>query len=126
MNWRKLLIGILGLAFAIECLWPIGGFLAPEKLLEAFKIQSTPDALFLTFVLAWCLLFVAVICGLALRLVLRNDPKGWTLSYLLGLWWVGIGGTLFLRYGKVENLFLDGLKGALIFAFAWGSRPPKN
>jgi hypothetical protein len=126
MNWRKVLVGILGLALVIECLWPIGGFLVPEKLLDGFKIAPTADTLFLTFVLTWCLLFVAIICAITLRLVIQNNPVGWTLSYALGLWWVGIGGSLFLLYGKVENLFLDGLKGAIIAVSAWASRPSKK
>jgi hypothetical protein len=119
---RKLLIAVLVLAFVIEVLWPVGGFFAPETLLQGFKIGVTPDVLFLVFVLAWCLLFVAIICGLALRWVLRGEPAGWSLCYVLGLWWIGIGGTLFLRYGKVENLFLDAVKGAVLTACAWASR----
>jgi hypothetical protein len=120
---RKLLIGILGLSFGIECLFPIGGFMLPEKTLEIFQVGVTNDTRFLAFIASWCLLFVAIICGLALRWVLRGDPRGWTLSYILGLWWVGIGGSLFLVYGRVDNLFLDGVKGALLTAAAYASRP---
>ena len=123
MNSRKLLIAILGLAMVIEFLWPLGGFLAPDMLIGAFKMTVTPDVSFLTFVLSWCLLFVAIICTLALLLVKKSQPLGWTLSYILGLWWIGIGGSLFLIYGKVENLFLDAVKGALICAAAYASRP---
>ena len=122
MGARKGLIGILTVAFIIEVLWPVAGFFAPEFLIAQFKMTPTPEVLFLTFVLSWCLLFVAIICGLALKLVLKSASMGWTLSYILGLWWVGIGGSLFLLHGKIENLFLDGLKGAIICVFAYLSR----
>ncbi len=122
MNARKLLIAILTVSLVIEVLWPVFGFFFPGLLLELFKMAPTPDVHFLAFVISWCLLFVALICGYALKLVLKNHPTGWTLSYILGLWWVGIGGSLFLLHGKIENLFLDGLKGALIVAAAYASR----
>lgn len=123
MNSRKLLIGILTLALIIELAWPILGFFAADFLIAQFKMTPTPDVSFLAFVLSWCLLFVAVICGLTLRLVIKGQALGWTLSYALGLWWVGIGGSLFLIYGRVDNLLLDGLKGAVIVAAAYASRP---
>jgi Na+-driven multidrug efflux pump len=122
MNARKALIAILTLSLVIEILWPVFGFLAPTFLLELFKMTPTPDLHFLAFVISWCLLFVALVCGYALRQVLRNQPSGWTLSYILGFWWVGIGFSLFFAYGKLENLFLDGVKGALIVAATYASR----
>lgn len=122
MSARKLLIAILSLSLLIEVAWPVLGFFATDFLLELFKIPSTPDVVFLAFVLSWLLLFVAIICGLALKLVLANQAMGWTLCYILGLWWVGIGGGLFLVHGRVDNLLLDGLKGALLFAAAYASR----
>ncbi len=122
MNARKALIAILTVALVIEVLWPVVGFFAPSFLLELFKMAPTPDVSFLAFVISWCLLFVAIVCALALKLVLKNQAMGWTLSYILGFWWVGIGGSLFLIHGKIENLFLDGLKGALIVAAAYASR----
>ena len=122
MNSRKVLIGILSLSLLIEIAWPVLGFFFPDFLIAQFKMTPTPDVSFLTFVLSWCLLFVALVCGLALRLVLQNKAMGWTLSFILGWWWVGIGGSLFLIYGRVDNLLLDGLKGAIIVAAAFASR----
>lgn len=122
-GWRKALLIVLGVAFGIEVLWPLGGFLAPSALLQLFKIGETPDTLFLTFVLAWCLLLVALVCGYAFLLVKRSERAGWALSQILGWWWVGIGGTLFLFHGKWENLILDAFKGALIVVFAYQSKP---
>lgn len=119
---RKVLIGILGLAFLVECLFPLGGFFLPETALGLFKVGVTPDTLFLGYVSTWCLLFVAIICGLALHWVLKNETAGWTLSYILGAWWIGIGSALYFVYGRVDNLFLDALKGAIILGSAVASR----
>ena len=123
MAAKRVLVGILGLAFAIECLFPIGGFLFPARTLGLFGVGVTQDTLFLSAVSTWCLLFVAAVCGLAFVWVVRDDPVGWTLSYVLGTWWIGIGLALFLGYGKIENLFLDALKGAIILGAAIASRP---
>lgn len=122
---RKVLIGILGLAFVIECLFPIGGFFMPDLALSLFKVQSTPDTLFLGHVASWLLLFVAIICGLTLRMVMKNEATGWTLSYILGAWWIGIGTALCVLYGRLDNLFLDALKGLIILVSAYQSRPRK-
>jgi hypothetical protein len=122
MNARALLLILLVISTIIEFLFPLGGFLAPAKMLEIFQVGVTNDTLFLTFILAWALGFVAIVCALAARLVWGGEPLGWTLSYLLGLWWIGIGVTLFVVHGRVDNLFLDALKGALIVAAAWRSR----
>ena len=119
---KKILVGILGLALVIECLFPIGGFLAPEKFLGLFQVDVTPSTLFLTHVVAWCLFFVAIVCGLALKYVLTNEAIGWTLSYLLGFWWIGIGTALCVIYGRFDNLVLDALKGLVILASAYASR----
>jgi hypothetical protein len=120
---RKVLLGILGLAFVIECLFPIGGFGLPDKALEMFKVGITDDTRFLGHVTTWCLLFVALICGLAFLWVKKGRPEGWVLSYILGAWWVGIGTALWLGYGRIDNLFLDACKGAIILASAIASRP---
>ena len=122
MNARQLLLILLVVSSVIEFLFPLGGFLAPAQMLEIFKVGVTPDTLFLTFILAWSLGFVAIVCALTARLVWGGEPFGWTLSYLLGFWWIGIGVTLFVVHGRVDNLFLDALKGALIVAAAWKSR----
>ncbi len=119
---RKVLLGILGLAFVIECLFPIGGFFLPDMALGMFKVGVNDDTRFLGHVSSWLLLFVAIICGLAFLWVKRGQAAGWTLSYILGAWWIGIGTALWLGYGRLDNLFLDALKGAIILTSAVASR----
>lgn len=117
--WMKLLLGTLLVAGVIETLWPVLGFGAPDFLLTQFGMQVNADSRFLAFVLAWCLLFVALVCWYAFYLVRKGERAGVQLSLILGLWWVGIGLGLFLGYGRVDNLFLDGLKGAVLALAAW-------
>ncbi len=116
---RKLLIVVLAIAFAIECAFAACGFAAPSFTLTTFHVGITPDTLFLGHVVAWCLLAVAIAAGLALRWVLARKRAGYTLSIALGLWWVGIGVALAVKFGRYENLALDALKGALLALFAW-------
>jgi hypothetical protein len=120
--WKKILVLLLSVSLLLESLLAAGGFFARELMLTQFKLGYTPDSAFMGFVLAWLLLFVAIICGLALKLVLAGDRAGWTLSRVLGVWWVGIGVGLYLGYGRIDNLFMDSLKGALILLAARLSR----
>jgi len=123
MNWRKILIGVLLFATLVEFLFPIGGFLMPEKVLEIFKVAPSPDTLFLTFVAAWLLLFVALVCALTVWLVMKNGRAGWYLAFILGYWWVGIGVGLAIVYQRYDNLVLDALKGLIIAVSAHKSLP---
>lgn len=107
-------LALLGIALVIELLFTLGGFFAPTATLGAFGVSVTPETRFLGHVVAWTLLFITLICGLALKLVLRNDAVGWTLSYVMGVWWIGIGLALCFGYGQLPNLFIDTLKGALL------------
>jgi hypothetical protein len=120
---RCVLIFILTVALVIELCLALGGFFVPGKVLEAFKVSETVETLFLADVIAWLLLAVSLACGLALKWVLANHAAGWTLSMLLGIWWVGIGVGLFARFGIYDNLLLDSVKGAVIVASAWKSWP---
>ena len=120
---KRLLIGSLAAATVFELVFALSGFVVPEAVLEAFKVPTAPETLFLGHVIAWLLLITGLVCALALRWVLKGREAGWTLSLLLGTWWVAIGLGLFVRYGLVANLFLDALKGAVIAAAAWQTRP---
>jgi hypothetical protein len=108
----------LSIALVIEAALAFSGFFAPSFALRQFGIADSPETQFLSYVVAWLLLFVTVICGWALHRVHLHRAAGLQMSLVLGLWWVGVGSALFLRYDKVENLFLDAFKGALIVAAA--------
>lgn len=120
---KKLLLALLIVAFVIELVMTVGGFLMPEMTLGAFHVEVSEISLFLGHVIAWFLLFVTLIIGYAIYQVRKNDQSGWCLSYILGAWWMGIGTTLFVCYGRTDNLFLDAAKGLLICIAAYKSCP---
>ncbi len=113
---RKILIGILIIAFMLETFLCAGAFFFPEILLKKFGVPYNPDTAFLGFLTAWFLLFVSAICGAAVILLFKNKPCSW-LCYLLGFWWVAIGIGIFIAFKKSENLLLDSFKGLLIIFF---------
>ena len=122
MRWRTLLLGILGLATLLEAAFPVMGFSAPAFMLSKFQMTANDDTLMLAHVIAWALLFVTVVCAMSWYFVRRRHASGWTLSYLLGAWWMGIGTSLAFVFHRPEHLVLDALKGALILTCAYGSR----
>ena len=119
---RTLLLILLALALLFELVLTVGGFFAPEMLLEKFGVGVTPDTRFLAFVVAWLLLFVSLAIVLALVWVWRRHAGYAALCYLLGFWWIGIGLGLYLVYGRFDNLLLDGLKGLLLVLATWAAR----
>ena len=50
--------------------------------------------------LAWLLLFVSLVCAVAIRQVSRRRAGYETLCYLLGGWWIGIGIGIYVAFGK--------------------------
>jgi len=119
-------VAILAFAALGESIFAIAGFAAPQFTLQQFAIQANADTLFLGYIVAWFLLFVAITAILALKQVLKNNPNGWTLSYILGVWWIGIGIGVYIGYGRTDNLFMDSLKGCVIILTAWRSRSAIN
>lgn len=114
--FRKLLIAILMLALIIELALTAGIFFATDASMQKFGVTLNSDTSFLAFIIGWTLLFVSIICYMALRQVIKN--KGYhTLCYVLGFWWIGIGIGIYLVFKKPDNLFLDSLKGLLIIVF---------
>lgn len=118
MTVRNVLLVTLWIAFIIECAFPILGFGAPAFMLSKFNVAVSADTLFVGHVAAWLLLFVTIACGIALKWVHARNPAGLTLSIALGVWWMGIGLALALKYGHLENLALDTFKGAILVVAA--------
>lgn len=88
---RTLLIAVLVLSG--------GAFFARDLTLHQFGVITTPDTSFLGYVVAWLLLFVSLVCSLALWQVWQRQPAYTTLCYLLGFWWMGIGIGIYVAFG---------------------------
>lgn len=119
---RTLLLGLLGLALLLELALTGGAFFAREATLQQFGVALSSDTSFLGYIVAWLLLFVSLVCALALYQVWHNTPDYASLCYGLGIWWVGIGIGIYLAFGKPDNLLLDSLKGGLLVVLINRSR----
>lgn len=110
---RKFLIGILILSLLAELALSFGGFFAAPSMLNLFDVSLNNDTSFLAYVIAWLLLFVSIVCSVALWQVYTRGEYKLT-CYLLGFWWIGIGIGIYLAFKKPDNLLLDSVKGLLI------------
>lgn len=111
---RRLLLILLVIALLIELALTGGAFFARKVTLKQFGVSLTPDTSFLGYIVAWTLLFVSLVCGLAIWQVWQRKRGYETICYLLGLWWIGIGFGIYIAFGKPDNLLLDSLKGLLL------------
>jgi hypothetical protein len=111
---RKLLLTLLIVALLIELALTGGAFFAREFTLKQFGVGLTADTSFLGYTLGWTLLFVSLVCGLAIWQVWQRKRGFQNLCYLLSLWWIGIGIGIYIAFGKPDNLVLDSLKGLLL------------
>ena len=115
---RKLLITILIIALAVELILTVGGFFMPTKTFELFKVGYNNDTAFLGYIVAWFLLLVTILVGIALWQVINHKNYA-TICYLLGFWWIGIGVGIYFMFGRPDNLGLDSVKGLLLVASTW-------
>lgn len=116
---RTLLLIVLFVAVLLELALAGGSFFAPAFTLAQFGVKYGPGIAFLTYVLAWLLLFVSLVAVVALGQVWQRRPSYATWCYLLGLWWIGIGVGIYYAFGKPDNLLLDSVKGLLIVVLTW-------
>jgi hypothetical protein len=123
---KNALIGVLGLSLIIECVLTSAGFFAPDFTIVQFRVAVTPDTRFLAFAIAWLLLLVAIICGYTLKRVINNHPDGYTLSYILGFWWIAVGIGIYLGFNRADHLVLDTLKGLVIVILTKLSKRPEQ
>jgi hypothetical protein len=115
---RKLLITLLVISLLFELFITGMSFFAKESSLNRIGGVLNSDTDFLGYIIAWCLLFVSLICSLALYKVVENgDYKA--LCYVLGLWWIAIGVGIYFVFKKPDNLLTDSLKGLLLVILTW-------
>lgn len=116
---RSLLLVVLFVALLLELALAGGAFFVPAFTLTQFGVKYGPETAFLAYIVAWLLLFVALVAAIALGQVWQRRPSYATWCYLLGLWWIGIGIGIYHVFGKPDNLMLDSLKGLLIIILTW-------
>ena len=116
---RTLLLIVLLIAVVLELALTGGAFFAPVFTLTKFGVKYGPETAFLTYIVAWLLLFVSLAAAVAAGQVWQRRPSYATWCYLLGLWWIGIGIGIYYAFGKPDNLLLDSVKGLFIVVLTW-------
>jgi hypothetical protein len=116
---RTLLLIVLFIAMVLELALTGGAFFAPAFTLTQFGVKYSSATAFLTYIVAWLLLFVSLAAAVAWGQVWQRRPGYTTWCYLLGVWWIGIGIGIYYAFGKPDNLLLDSVKGLLILVLTW-------
>ena len=117
---RKLLITLLAIALVFETGLTCMAFFARHIMLGRLGASVDLVTDFLGYLIAWFLMFVSLICAMALyRVIKKKDYMA--LCYLLGFWWVGIGLGIYFVFKKPDNLLTDTLKGLLLIVLTWWS-----
>jgi hypothetical protein len=110
---RKFLIALLVFALIVEAVLTIGGFFLPVQTFKQFGVSYNTETAFLGHIIAWFLLFITIIIGIALWQVIYQKNYQ-LLCYLLGIWWVGLGISIYVMFNRPDNLLLDSVKGLLL------------
>ncbi len=115
---RTLFLLWLGLCALIEFSLAFAGLFAPEFMRAQFHLTTTEDTKFLTFVIAWLLLIIAIVCGLAWQWSVRGKRSGYILTNWLAIFWIGIGIGIYVQSQglRMDNLALDSAKGLILLA----------
>ncbi|HXH31706.1 MAG TPA: hypothetical protein VNJ01_12905 [Bacteriovoracaceae bacterium] len=125
-SWRKPLLITLSFSLIYEIAFAGAVLLAPDWALQQSGLPVNQETLFLGFGLGWCLVAIALFCALALKLVLENDTNGYLLTDILGYWWVVVGLAMYFKWGRMDNLIMDALKGAVLLVCNYKARKGAN
>ncbi len=114
MKIKNLLIGVLIFALIVEMFLTIVCFFAPKFGLQLFGLTYNDQTAFLAFIIAWFLLFISAFIVYILFLLKNNNTQSNVLIYAISIWWIGLGVTVYFMFNKIDNLFLDSLKGIIL------------
>ncbi len=111
---KNTFLGLLSLSLLIELVLTLLCFFMPAMAMELFGMQYNVQTAFLGYIIAWFCLLVSVFILYCLYLLYTNNVQYKPIIYLLSFWWVGLGLGVYMVFGKIDNLLLDSLKGALL------------
>lgn len=115
----------LVIALALELLSEVAASVValfyPLQGLKEFHVDVSPGTIFESFVIGLLFGLVSAIIAAAIYYICKKSWVGWKISYVLGVFWVIFGGSLFLAYGRTENLYLDFCPGLLIIILTFFS-----
>ena len=113
---KNLLLIVLLLSLIFEGYLTCMAFIDPPGTLKLFKIDYNTNTAMLAYFIGWFLLLVSVICIYLMWLVKTNCPGTFGMINLLSIWWIGIGISIYISFGRPDNIFTDSIKGALLLA----------
>ena len=111
---KKLLIALLVISFLLELTLTLGCFFTPEKVLATLQLKNEPSLELPVFLIGWFLLLITILIALLIVAVAKDKSGYQPYLYLISLWWIVIGITIYFKTGIATNLLSDSLKGLLL------------
>ena len=108
---KKIILALLVLSLFVEFILSILGILFTELALTIFGVDTNNQTLFLAVIIGWLCLFVSMIIGLCIYYLIKNRFVVFDLLYCLGIFWILLGLHVYFQFNRIDNLFLDSVKG---------------
>jgi hypothetical protein len=111
---KNILLGILIVSLVYELALTTVLFFAPQTAVELFKMSYNTETSFLGYIIGWFCLLASIIIYYAIYFLRDNNKISKTIVNIIGFWWILLGIGVYLKFGKLDNLILDSVKGAFL------------
>lgn len=111
---KKILLIVLFVALIFEIVLTALCFFAQAKAVELFGMTYNKETEFLGYIIAWFCLLVSIFIYYAIHYTRAHNKVAKTLVNILGFWWIFLGIGVYLKFGKLDNVFLDTIKGVFL------------
>ena len=118
--WKRLFIGILSLQAVLELV--VGGallFSFQTALESGFGITYNSELEVLGTALGIYLLLLTTLIILSIVWTIRNNYAGITIGIIVGLFLFIFGVVSFVKFGQVQAIMIDSIRGLLTIIFAY-------
>ena len=119
-TWTRIFIGILGLQALLEL--GLGGTLLfnfPAALESGFGITYSSELDILGIALGLYLLLLTTLMVLSIVWTTKSILSGTTLGIVIGVFLLTFGVTTFFKFGDVQPLLIDGLRGLITIVISY-------
>jgi hypothetical protein len=118
--WKRLFIGILGLQAVLELV--VGGtflFSFQTALESGFGITYNSELEVLGTALGIYLLLLTTLLIVSIVWTIKNNYAGITMGIIIGAFLLVFGVVSFLKFGQVQAIMIDSLRGLLTIILAY-------